>query len=37
MSPLGVALCVFMAVAVVAWYSALTLGYVHSVYIFSPA
>jgi energy-coupling factor transport system permease protein len=37
MSAFGVSLCVFMGVAVVVWYSALMLGYVHSVYIFSPA
>jgi len=34
MSAFGVSLCVFMGVAVVVWYSALMLGYVHSVYIF---
>jgi energy-coupling factor transport system permease protein len=37
MSGFGVSLCIFMGVAVVVWYSALMLGYVHSVYIFSPA
>jgi energy-coupling factor transport system permease protein len=37
MSAFGVSLCIFMGVAVVVWYSALMLGYVHSVYIFSPA
>jgi energy-coupling factor transport system permease protein len=37
MSAFGVSLCIFMGVAVVVWYSALVLGYVHSVYIFSPA
>jgi hypothetical protein len=26
-----------MGIAVVVWYAALMLGYVHSVYIFSPA
>jgi energy-coupling factor transport system permease protein len=37
MSAFGVSLCIFMGVAVVVWYSALMLGYVHSVYVFSPA
>jgi len=37
MTAFGVSLCIFMGVAVVVWYSALVLGYVHSVYIFSPA
>jgi energy-coupling factor transport system permease protein len=37
MSAFGMSLCIFMGVAVVVWYSALVLGYVHSVYIFSPA
>jgi energy-coupling factor transport system permease protein len=37
MSGFGVSVCIFMGVAVVVWYAALLLGYVHSVYIFSPA
>ena len=37
MSAFGVSLCIFMGIAVVVWYAALMLGYVHSVYIFSPA
>jgi energy-coupling factor transport system permease protein len=37
MGPLGVAIMVGTAVAVVAWYTALALGYVHSVYVLAPA
>jgi energy-coupling factor transport system permease protein len=34
-SGFGVSVCIFMGVAVVVWYAALLLGYVHSVYIFA--
>jgi energy-coupling factor transport system permease protein len=37
MSPLGVAIVAATLLAVVAWYTALTLGYVHSVYVLAPA
>lgn len=37
MGVLGVSLCIFMGAALVVWYGALMLGYVHSVYVFSPA
>jgi len=37
MGPLGVAIMVATVVAVVAWYTALALGYVHSVYVLAPA
>jgi energy-coupling factor transport system permease protein len=37
MGPLGLAVCVATLVAVVAWYAALILGYVHAMYVFMPA
>jgi energy-coupling factor transport system permease protein len=37
MGPLGVAIIAATLVAVVAWYTALSLGYVHSVYVLAPA
>jgi energy-coupling factor transport system permease protein len=33
----GVTVCVVTAAAVAAWYAALTLGYVHAIYVFAPA
>lgn len=37
MSPWGIALSAATLAAVVAWYTALALGYVHSIYVFAPA
>ena len=37
MGPLGIAIMIGTAVAVVGWYTALVLGYVHSVYVLAPA
>jgi energy-coupling factor transport system permease protein len=33
----GVAVCILTLAAVVTWYTALALGYVHSIYVFAPA
>jgi energy-coupling factor transport system permease protein len=35
--PLGIALIVATVVAVIAWYTALALGFVHAIYVFAPA
>ena len=37
MGPLGVVVFVTTVVAVVFWYTALALGYVHAIYVFAPA
>jgi len=37
MTATGLAICLSMLAAVIAWYMALALGYVHSVYVFAPA
>jgi len=37
MTPVGIAICLAMLALIVAWYTALSLGYVHSVYVFAPA
>jgi energy-coupling factor transport system permease protein len=37
MTAAGKAVCALMLVLVIAWYSALLLGYVHSFYVFAPA
>ncbi len=37
MGPAGVVVCLVTVAAVAGWYTALTLGYVHAIYVFAPA
>jgi hypothetical protein len=32
----GITVCCIMAALVLGWYTALVMGYVHTVYVFSP-
>ncbi|MFC7400569.1 energy-coupling factor transporter transmembrane component T family protein [Chelatococcus sp. GCM10030263] len=37
MTAVSITMCVVMLALIIAWYTALSLGYVHSVYVFAPA
>jgi energy-coupling factor transport system permease protein len=37
MAAAGIVVCAVMSILVIAWYAALTLGYVHSFYVLAPA